>query len=272
MTDVIPFDPNQQEARASGAANSGCVRGCLIVFGILVLGTAIVIGALLLTGSAASQALLTQITNVLNPNPQASVSAPQVILRGIQTPGQLVTVSSQLALADIYVGVEQGVLNACGFGANHVAQGTVEAGIELANVTADDIAYDAATNTYTITLPPPIITSCRVDYIRQYERTVTTCPVDWDEARLLANYLTLTEFRYAALEGGLLGQAEDQARLIIGNFVEGVLAGAQIDATVNVQVAPVPVGAAPALPESCVPNVPAGWSVTANGRWVKAEN
>ncbi|MDX2141543.1 MAG: DUF4230 domain-containing protein [Chloroflexota bacterium] len=272
MTYVTPSDPNQQKPLSGTITIGGVLKGCLIAFCILVLGAAIVIGALLLTGSAASQALLTQITNVLNPAPQASISAPQVILRGIQTPGQLVTVSSQLALADIYVGVEQGVLNACGFGANHVAQGTVEAGIELANVTADNIAYDAATNTYTITLPPPIITSCRVDYIRQYERTVTTCPVDWDEARLLANYLTLTEFRDAALEGGLLGQAEDQARLIIGNIVEGVLAGVQIDATVNVQVEPVPSGAAPALPDSCVPNVPAGWSVNANGRWVKAES
>jgi hypothetical protein len=107
--------------------------------------------------------------------PTAKVFSTQTIVNGIQPMGQLVSVSAQLAKADIYVGVKQGALNACGFSANHVAQGTVEAGIDLAQISDGDIVFDEKSNTFTITLPAPQLTSCRIDFIRQYQRSTTTC-------------------------------------------------------------------------------------------------
>ena len=101
------------------------------------------------------------------------------------------------------VNISQGTLNACGYGASHVVQGTIEAGIDLTKIGANDLRYDAARQTYVLTVPPPELTSCRVDYIRQYDQSFTECTVDWDEARLLANYMALTQFRDEAIEGGV---------------------------------------------------------------------
>ncbi len=61
----------------------------------------------------------------------ANVFTSQTIVSSIQPMGQLVSISAQVAKADIFVGVQQGALNACGYSVNHVAQGTIEAGIDL---------------------------------------------------------------------------------------------------------------------------------------------
>jgi hypothetical protein len=200
---------------------------------------------------------------ILNaPPPVASVVSTQTIVQGIQPMGQLVSISAQLAKADIFVGVQQGALNACGFGANHVAQGTIEAGINLAQVTEDDVSYNAATDTYTLSLPAAQLTSCRVDFIRQYDRTTTACSVDWDEARMLANYTSLVEFRDDALEGGILNRAQQEARLVLGNFVQ-LLTGSNVEIVFKP-----PDGAA--MHASCQPEVPQGWVFNPDtGAWIK---
>lgn len=190
----------------------------------------------------------------------ATITTTETIVQGIQPLGQLVSVSTQLAKADIYVGIGQGVLNACGFGANHVAQGSIEAGFDLTQIGEDDLIYDAERDRYTLTLPAPQLTSCRIDYIRQYNPTTTTCSVDWDEARLLANYLALEQFRDDAVEGGLLDRAEQEARLVMGNFV-GVLTGKAID----IQFAQ---SGEAVIPPSCLAEVPAGWRFNPqNNNW-----
>jgi hypothetical protein len=173
-----------------------------------------------------------------------------------------VSISAQLAKADIFVGVQQGALNACGFGANHVAQGTIEAGIDLTQITESDVSYSNAMDTYTLTLPPPQLTSCRVDFIRQYDRTTTACSVDWDEARLLANYTSLLEFRDDALEGGILNRAEQEARLVLGNFVELLT---QSNVEINFRALD-----GITMPSSCQPEVPQGWVLNSEiGQWIR---
>jgi hypothetical protein len=101
-----------------------------------------------------------------------------------------------------------------------------------------------------------------VDFIRQYDRTTTACSVDWDEARLLANYTSLVEFRDDALGGEILNRAEQEARLVLGNFVE-LLTGS------NVEISFRPADGA-TMPPSCQPPIPQGWVLNAeNGMWVK---
>ncbi len=240
--------------------------GCLKLVGIgCISATVIIVVFLLVSGSAASQLLCSVLGGILCPSPPvASVVTTQTIVQGIQPMGQLVSISAPLAKADIFVGVQQGALNTCGFGANHVAQGTIEAGINLAQVTAEDVSYNAATDTYTLMLPPAQLTSCRVDFIRQYDRTTTACSVDWDEARLLANYTSLVEFRDDALEGGILNRAEQEARLVLGNFVE-LLTGS------NVEISFSPLDST-TIPPSCQPEVPQGWVLNPEtGAWLKQQ-
>lgn len=196
------------------------------------------------------------------PPDSASVVATQTIVTGIQSMGQLVSISAQLAKADIGVSVERGAMNVCGFSANHVAQGTVEAGINLAAITEGNIQHDETTNTYHITLPAAQLTSCRVDFIRQYDRSTTACVTDWDEARLLANYLTLVEFRNDSLEGGITTRAEREAREVLSRFVNLLTASA-------VEIVFEPTNDT-LIPPSCAPDIPQGWSYNEEAkRWVK---
>lgn len=264
-----PYQPQPSAPRMNGCA-WGCagIGGCAALIGVAVL-------VLILTGITTINGLIGGIGSALGigRGDVASVFTTQTVVTSIQPLGQLVSVSAQLAKADIYVGIESGIGNACGFGANHVAQGAVEAGIDLTQLSASDVQFDTLRNTYIITLPAAQLTSCRVEYIRQYERTTTACNVDWDEARFIANYSTLIDFRDDSLEGGILLRAEGEARDVIVNFI-GLTTGANVE--VNFRPAVQPTGqaggtttGAGALPTSCQPGTPQGWRVTANGTWTR---
>jgi hypothetical protein len=259
-TDAIYDDVPPRRGCSGCAWGVGGALGCL---GLII----VPIVVLLLMGTITINGLLSSVQNVFSPRPPvAAITSSQTILTGIQPMGQLVSVSAQLAKADIFVGVQQGALNACGFSANHVAQGAVEAGIDLTRITEANIQYEASTNTYTITLPPAELTSCRIEFIRQYDRTLTACAVDWDEARLLANYQALNEFRVDALESGLLSRAQNEARIALGNFVTA-LTGARVN--IVFQVAESTPDTAPA---SCQPEIPVGWFFdTTQNTWIKGQ-
>lgn len=216
-------------------------------------------------GVTTANSALNSIIGIFRPGSQpqiATVNSTQTLVQGIQPLGQLVSVSVQLAKADINIGIQAGALNACGFSADHVAQGAVEAGLDLTGINATSINYDAITDTYTLRLPSPQLTSCRIDFIRQYSRSFTTCAVDWDEARLLAQYRALIDFRDDAVEGGVLTRARLEAELVIRNFVELLT-----QSKVNI-IFEEPTDLA--LPPSCTPDIPEGWLKNdQTGQWVK---
>ncbi len=187
-------------------------------------------------------------TPTLTPSPTPDYTRP--ITQSVQLLGQLVSVSWQLAEAQIGVSVRQGVLDACSFSNQHVAEGTIEAGIDLTGFAASDVQYDPASDTYTITLPAPQLTSCRVDDIQQYSGSVSLCGVNRDDARRLAQYIAVNGFRDDALERGILSRAQQQASFVIANFVRALTGS-------NVQV--VFRSDQPALPDSCQPEIPDGW-------------
>lgn len=258
-----PAEPQESAQGQGGGRGCGAVlMGMVGCSGILVL--AIIVLILMIPNTVGST--FNAFANLLGASspPVADLFSSQTIITGIQPMGQLVSVSSQLAQADIRVGIGQNnVINACGFSANHVAQGAVEAGIDLSRIGEESLVYDEARDTYTLTVPAPELTSCRVDYIRQYERSTTVCAVDWDEARLIANYMSLTQFRDTAIEGGILTRAESETRLVLGNFVR-LLTGRNVEIvfeapTVNT------------FPQSCSPAMPQGWSRNVQGQWIKSQ-
>ncbi len=269
---LLPTDPASYYAPTRSARNGGGCRGCLWVIGGAVgcLGLALVVLlASVAFGVTSFSALLGGIGTALGVNQPstAAVISTQTIVTGIQPLGQLVSVSTQLAKADVSVGIGQGALNACGFSANHVVQGAVEAGIDLTQIDETDIAFDPLTNRYTVTIPAPALTSCRIDYIRQYERSFTTCNVDWDEARLIANYTSLIDFRETAIEGGILSRAENEARVILSNFIR-VLTGREVDIVFEAATSTSEAGSV-SYPPSCAPDVPQGWIQQTNGQWIQ---
>lgn len=223
----------------------------LVVLPFLGLGLAL-LGAVVLAFSLLNG--VNPLSLVTTPS-QARVSTSPSVVIDITPLGQLVSLSVELAQADISVGIRGGVLNFCGHSAQHVARGVIEAGIDLEPVEEANVSYDEAKDEYTLTLPAPQITSCRVEYIRQYEKSgggVPGCRTDWDTVRMLAQTTVLDAFVNDALERGILKRAEDQAKLVISNFV-GSLTGSKV----VVKVAPQE--ADPKLPSSCKHSAPSGW-------------
>lgn len=192
---------------------------------------------------------------------EANVITTRTIVTNIRPLGQIVSISAEVAKADIRVEVNMGGLNRCGHSAMHVAQGAVEAGVDLMSVDENSISYNALTDTYTLELPAPQITSCRIEYIRQYEQQVgAACSVDWDNARLLAQHVAMTEFAEDALAGGILERAARETDLLMSNFVKA-LTGGEAEVTF--------IEAESILPPSCVPDLPFGWMRDdETGAWV----
>lgn len=171
---------------------------------------------------------------------------------------------TQLAKAGVKVTIQQGALNACGFSAEHVAQGTIEAGIDFTQIEEADIVYDEELNTYTITLPSAQLTSCSVDAER-YDNSTTLCRVNLDEARLMAEYQALTEFRDEAIEGGILNQAQQWADLVLTNFIQALVPESQV--RLNFQSTGEIV-----YPNTCQPEAPDNWVYDQETKtWTKVE-
>jgi hypothetical protein len=199
---------------------------------------------------------------------KATVISSQTIVNGIQPMGQLVSISAQVAKAGIFVGVKQGALNACGYSVNHVAQGTVEAGIDLSQLTENDVHFDGATTTYNVMLPAAQVTSCRIDYIDQYDYSKTACGADWDAVRQLAQYDATIKFRDDVIKGGILDRAQKQAQLTLGNFIQ-LLHKQGFGTEANVKISFDTNKSSP-IPQSCNPEPPQGWVYDATGgSWTK---
>jgi len=254
----VAFGSSESRRGCVGAAFLGA-GGCLM---LLLVGLSIPVILGITTFNNILNNLQSVFTENVNSPSVAEVYSTQTLLSNIQPLGQLISVSVELAKADIDVSIQQGALDACSYSANHVAQGAIEAGIDLMLIGEEDI-QDAG-DILRITLPAPELLSCRVDYIRQYERSFTGCSVDWDEARLLAQYIALTEFRDDAVEAGILQRAEREANTVIGTFLTFVTGR-----TVEIEFSPV-ASSSSRFPESCNPQPPDGWAFdeTLNS-WVK---
>ena len=237
-----------------GDKSSGMVQvmlGCFGLIGAMVLGMVV----LFVTGTLTIGALFSSIGNFFGQPDMARITTSRTLVNSLQPLGQLVSIQVEVAQADIGVEVNTGGLNLCGHSANHVAQGVIEAGIDITKVEVDNIQYNPLTNAYTLTLPAPTITSCRIEYIRQYERSGSnpTCGTDWDTVRLLAQYEATKLFASDTIEAGILSRAEHETTILMQSFV-GALTGSEV----NIIYAEIT--SENQLPTSCNPQLPRGWS------------
>lgn len=195
---------------------------------------------------------VTAVRDFFFPESGAYVRSTRTILNGIRGFGQLVTVAVEVAKADIRVEVNEGFLNYGHYSASHVAVGVIEAGIDFTAIGETNVRLDSANDIYHITLPPPLITSCRIEYIDQYSASVTLLPADWDIIRQLAQFEALIEFERDALEGGILERAGEEAALRIGDFISSITGK-----TANVKYHEI--SSDGSSPQSCQPERPSGW-------------
>ena len=157
----------------------------------------------------------------------------------------------------------------CEYAAKHAAVGVVEAGINLEAVDERSIRCDNFLCTaYTIALPAPEISSCRIDYIEQYTQegggTPTCFANEWMDMGDIAKGLFIERFQNEALhDEDILGRAGEQAELVLGNLVREMTGS-----RVNIEFADSP----PInIPDSCKPETPAGWDINDEGKWIKTD-
>ena len=156
---------------------------------------------------------------------------------------------------------------ACEYSAKHAAVGVIEAGINLEAIDVDSIDHSFLSNTYTIVVPAPAISSCRLEEIDQYIQqgggTATCFANEWMDMEDIARHLSMKSFVQAALEDDTLERAGKQATLVLGNLIRE-LTGSKV----HIEYAEAP--DEPIIPESCLPKPPLGWTQDDNDKkWIK---
>jgi hypothetical protein len=122
----------------------------------------------------------------------------------------------------------------------------IDAGIDVSQITQDDIVYNEETQTITVTLPAPTLQDCFLDegesYIAQRQSGIFAQPSpNLDTA---TRRFALAQFRNQALEDGILTEAATEAVTVVSEFL-GTVSEAEI--IVNIE----PTNPNAPLPETC---------------------
>lgn len=241
----------------SGSPCTG-MWGCVGFIAILVMSPFVGIAILLLSGSLALSGVIAPIFDLFDLPATANIVSSRTIVNSVRGLGQLVTVRVELAKSDVRVSIHEGVLNTGFYSANHVAVGIIEAGVDISGFGKGNLRIES--DKVVLTLPAPIVTSCNIDHIDQYEHSFSLLQKDWDTVRQLAEFDAIMAFRQDALDGGILERAKDEITFRLGNFVSE-LTGAE--AQVEFADATDP----PGYGDTCYPDPPSGWSQDADGSW-----
>lgn len=224
-----------------------------------ILTIALVILALIVGGYVSGT--VNSVRDFFFPETAAYVRSTRTIVRSIQNIGQLVTVTSLIDTTDVKVEIHQGFLNAGYYSASHIAIGAIEAGVDFDKIDEDSIQFHD--DVYTLTLPPSIITSCRIEHIDQNQHSFTLLSADWDMVRQLAEHDAISQFVQEMIEAGILERAEEGAELLLGEFVRD-LTGKATHIVFESRDGELE------LPPSCRPIMPSGWAKDADGAWQRA--
>ncbi len=204
------------------------------------------------------------IGNFLGLSPSVQGSTTRTIVNSIQPLGQLVTLSVEVAHANVNVAASTSL---CGYDANHVSQSVIEAGIDISDIGEDSIQYDEENDSYTVNAPAPKITSCRNEYFDQYSKSgggTATCFDDfWDDMSIIGRHVSMNRFVQDALASGILERAENQATIVLGNFISAVT-GSKVH--IKYDAAPDEI----VIPSSCRLDLPPGWEQDAEDGWKRS--
>lgn len=205
--------------------------------------------------------MIEDIRTFLFPETAAHVRSNITIIESIQGIGQLVTLRSEMAKPDIRVDIKGGLFGIVRYSANHIAVGAVEAGIDFDALDEGSIQFQD--DTYTLTLPAPVITSCRIEHIDQNQHSIALLGADWDMVRQIAHAEAITGFARKMIEEGILERAEEEAAWRLVDFVSA-LTGRPVRVEFSERVGKLE------LPLSCQPVAPSGWEKDDDGAWKRA--
>ncbi len=194
---------------------------------------------------------------------------PRIILSGIQPLGNLIAVEMDLAFVEIEV--RDPAPLGCIYTAQHVARGVIEAGVDLTAIDEDSIQRGFLGNLEKVKIPSPTISSCRIEFFRQYDRrgggTASCFGNNWDAMSDIGRHLAMQEFVDYALQKGdyeaqedgqnargdnILERAERQARIVLRSFISEIT-GSRVE--IEFEDSPED----PIIPPSCQIDPPANW-------------
>lgn len=250
--------PIQPDDSASGGLN-GCLYGLGGAFGCMTLVAILLISGLFLAGRELTQAVgdFANYFDVdlvwvdwddradveFDPNTYVPPVEPIQNLAELVTTrynySQIVTGQSDMpaALAALYG--EELVL---------VAVGHIEAGIDVSQITQEDVVYDATTQTLTVNLPSPRLRACFLDESRSYiaeRRSGIFAQTNRSLEESTREY-ALRQFRDDAIENGILEEAANEVLGVMQGFLGTTIPDGT---TLNVQIATINFDAP--LPDTC---------------------
>lgn len=204
-----------------GGGRGGCFWGLVGAGGCLSIPLILLVGVLLL-GINTVDGVLDGVTGIFNPpEPVYTFVSTSAILERVQGMSQLTTarynfsniVSSERELPTILSALYRDRLTM-------VIAGHINAGVDLGDLTEEDIVIDG--DTLTIRIPAPTLQDCFLNEQESYVVSRDTglftaqAPNLDDEARQFA----VREFRDMALEEGILLDANAQAAEVIGGSMQ----------------------------------------------------
>ncbi|MGB7337432.1 MAG: DUF4230 domain-containing protein [Phototrophicaceae bacterium] len=224
----VPIEQSSQ-APIPERSNANCLWSCGSMMGCGLLMVGLIAGTLYL-GTDLVLGNFTSFFNLPSVNVSFGDSAQPFIPDDVYIPTiERVQLLSELTTtrynyADVTAGVvdmPQWLSALYGDSAVMVVVGTIEAGIDVGDITAESIVYDELTRIMTITLPAPELQSCFLDESQSYVVRRSTGffadPMDnlEDELRQRA----LVYYRDTAIEEGILLDAETDARNTLGELL-----------------------------------------------------
>lgn len=250
--------PKNQPSNSTGGCGRTtliAVSGCAVFLVIFALGLALLMGGTLQGIGSSVRAVIDQVF----PTPRATVDVSSTVVNNVRLFSDVVTLRTQLVKSRIAVSLRQGVLDRCSFTAMHIAEGDFEAGIDLSQVTREQISYNEENNSYLLTLPQPYLRSCHVRVERYSGEPPVTCSADWAQITNLAEYVAMQEFLNDIAIGDTYDVARRNAEIVIGTFVENLL-GTEVEIQFSPQLTR-------EVDTSCRALPPRGWTQDDEHNW-----
>lgn len=238
--------PQNETQAASPRRNSGCLWGIVGALGCLVILLIPVVIAIL-AGTTTINGIFDDLRDIFDSEPKIVITVNAVLDR-VQTMSQLTTVRYNYS-SMVTTEREMPELLQALYGDQQVmvAVGHVNAGIDLSQITADNITLDGST--LILQLPPPQLQDCFLNEQQSYVISRDTglfarpAPNMDVEARRYA----VRQFRDMALEAGILDDVQIQSAAALQEFLSLV----DPENIEQVQVIGAPQNLNAPLPESC---------------------
>lgn len=237
----------------------GCLWGCGGMLGCFV----IVVGVLAGTVAMGATTVVSSFTDFFN-LPAITVNWGGARVVGVPDDVYIPPVERVQSLSELtttrynYADVTAGAIDMPGWlsvlygdSVAMVIVGTIEAGVDVSQITAEDITFTEVNQTLTVTLPAPVLQSCFVDESQSYvvRRDTAVFAVGMDSLEDTVRQNALVAYRDQAIEEGILADAEVDAAASL----EELLSVLVNDESVRVQVIfedPIPAETL-VLPTSC---------------------